>query len=134
MPKLDIRPQGRSAMGPHSCSVRGKRCENINMPTFGELSQSSRDFFVSDSDSKEFRDDRLKSPKRGILNFWAKFWRFSELFATFFRVGRSQPIGARKLLSAQSFSRINTNQWHLPKILYLQKWFSRVTNFLNGST
>ena len=68
----------------------------FKMPLFGNSP-------ISEFDSKESWDDRLNSPKSGILNFW----RFSEFSVAFFRVGRSQPIGARKLLSAQCVSKFD---------------------------
>ena len=74
--------------------------QKSKMPLLGELGRTSRDSFESGSDPKESRDGRLNSPKSGILNFW----RFTELSVMFFRVGRSQPIGASKPLSPQYVS------------------------------
>ena len=39
------------------------------MPLLKELSRTSQDSFESESDSKEFRDGRLNSPKSGYSTF-----------------------------------------------------------------
>ena len=47
----------------------GKKIKNLQMPLFGELSQTSQDLFESDSDSHKSRDVRLNSPKSGVFYF-----------------------------------------------------------------
>ena len=43
--------------------------KNVKKTLFGELSQSSRDSFELESDSKESWDDRLNTPKSGYSTF-----------------------------------------------------------------
>ena len=58
-----------------AASIRySKKPEKIETPLLGELSQTSRDSFESDSDSKESRDVRLNSFESGIFHF-CHFWR-----------------------------------------------------------
>ena len=56
------------------------------MQLFGELSQTSRDSFESDSDSTESRDDWLNSPKSG-KNENATFEGIKPNVPRFFRIG-----------------------------------------------
>ena len=55
-----------SSTGGRRRTTKSKKCK---LPLFGKLSRSSWDFFESDSDSKESRDDRLNSSKSGIFIF-----------------------------------------------------------------